>query len=233
MGAFEMQGVPAATPPPAVTDPAASIDLDAATHTIVGTASADALVRIYSDANNNGVVDGADAMVAQQQLTGGATAFSISTVLTQDTANDFLASAEVASVESSPADVPTINEDSLPPAAPVVIIPATPITVTGAGFSVIGTAEQGSLVRIYRDFNNNGIIDGADAVVGTRQLAPGGTAFTVDVPLAPGLASDFVATTMDAASNESAATNVPTVTETSPLAAAPVVTTPGSAVSVR
>jgi hypothetical protein len=90
--------------------------VNAANYSITGTAEANALVRVYSDLNNNGLIDGSDALVGSQQLAGGATAYSISVPLPQDAANNFLVRAtDVAGNNSSPADVPTITEDSTPP----------------------------------------------------------------------------------------------------------------------
>jgi len=101
---------------PTVTSPAAAVRVNAASFAIAGSAEANALVRVYSDANNNGAIDGADAMVASQQLTAGGTAISILTTLAQDAANNFLVTArDAAGNESLPADIPTITEDSTPP----------------------------------------------------------------------------------------------------------------------
>lgn len=100
---------------PTVTAPGSPTTVNAPNFNITGTATADALVRVYSDINNNGMIDGADAVVASQQLTGGATMFSVSTTLAQDAVNNFLVTAEVASSESVPTDVPTITEDSTAP----------------------------------------------------------------------------------------------------------------------
>ena len=99
-----------------VTNPAAPVSVDAAAFNIQGTAPADALVRIYTDLNNDGLINGADAEVASQQLTAGATAFAISTPLTQVSDNYFLATAfDGVLPESAPVDVPTITETSQPP----------------------------------------------------------------------------------------------------------------------
>ena len=44
--------------------------------------------------------------------------------------------------------------------------------MTFSTFPITGTAEAGSLVKIYKDTNGDGVIGVGDAVVGTKQLAP-------------------------------------------------------------
>jgi hypothetical protein len=110
IGAFEFDPT-APTLPPTVTNPAAPMSLDSPSFNIQGTAPANALVRIYSDFDNNGAVNGPDAMVAQQQLTGGSFNFSIATPLAQGVANNFTATAELSGIaESASVNVPTITD---------------------------------------------------------------------------------------------------------------------------
>ena len=198
---------------PTVTSPAAPTTVNASAFAVQGVAEANSLVSVYNDVNNNGAIDGGDTVVGQQQLTGGVTTFSISVALSQDAANNFVVTAtDAAFNQSAAADVPTITEDSIAPAAPVVTSPAAPANANGFSFAIAGTAEAGSLVKVYRDANNNGMIDAGDAVVGSQQLAAGATGFSITVPLAPGGGNDFVVTATDAAGNESAAADVPSLT---------------------
>lgn len=234
MGAFEAPLD--STPPdaPTVGSPAAATSVNAASFNITGTAEADSFVQVYSDANNNGMIDGADAVVASQQLTGGATSYSISVALTQNAANNFtVTTTDAADNESSPSNVPTITEDSTAPTAPTVGSPAAATAVNANSFSVTGTAEANSLVRIYSDANNNGLIDGADAVVGSQQLTGGATSYSISVTLTQNAANNFTVTTTDAASNESSPRDVPTITEDSTSPNAPSVGTPSAATSVN
>lgn len=227
--------VPGQTAPPTVTNPAAPVLVNAASFNVQGTAPANSLVRIYSDFDNNGQVNGADAVVGQQQLSGGATTYSVSVPLTQDAPNNFTATADdPTNTESNPVDVPTITEDSTPPAMPVVTNPATATNTVGTTFNIQGTAEANSLVQVWRDFNNNGLIDGADAVVSSQQLAGGGTNFSISTPITQSTTNDFLVTATDAAGNVSnPPTNVPTITETTvPPIAPPVVTTPSAPTTV-
>ena len=101
---------------PVVSSPSGALYVNAANHSITGTAAANALVRVYSDLNNNGLIDGSDALAGSQQLSGGGTTYSVSVPLPQDAANNFLVRAtDLAGNNSSLADVPTITEDSTAP----------------------------------------------------------------------------------------------------------------------
>jgi hypothetical protein len=112
MGSFEFGATAGQTASPIVTNPAAPVTVDQATFMIQGTAAADSFVRVYSDANDDGVVNGVDAVVNSQQLTGGGTTYSISVALTQDAANNFIVTADDATnPESNPVNVPTITDD--------------------------------------------------------------------------------------------------------------------------
>ncbi|MBK8207708.1 MAG: hypothetical protein IPK87_13110 [Planctomycetes bacterium] len=237
IGSFEDGSTPPVgqTQPPVVSAPAATVTLNAANYDIQGTAPAGSLVRIYSDANDNGVVDGADAVVNSQQLGGAATGFSITVALAQNAANNFLATADDATnTESTLVNVPTITEDSLPPALPVVTAPASAVSVSGTTYTIQGTAEAGSLVQVYRDFNNNGIIDtGSDVVVSSQQLTTGNSNFSILTGITVSTANDFLVTATDGAANESAPANVPTITENTPAAInPPVVTNPATPITV-
>ena len=102
-----------APPAPSVTDPASAVWLNADIYTIEGTAEADSLVRVHVDANNNDQVDAEETLAGQQQLSGGATAFSITVSLAQNAANNFVVTAtDAAENVSLPTDVPTITEVS-------------------------------------------------------------------------------------------------------------------------
>jgi hypothetical protein len=228
IGSFE------STPPFSVTSPAAPQTVNAASVLVEGTADADSLVQVYSDANNNGIIDGADAVVASQQLTGGATTYSITVSLTQDAVNNFLVTATPPlGSESDPIDVPTVTEDSTAPNAPVVTGPAAAVSVNAPTYTVTGTAEADSLVTVYVDVDSSGTYTLGDTVAGSQQLTGGATAYSIVVPLTQDAVNRFVVTSTDAAANESAAAVVPLITEDSTAPAAPVVTGPATAVAVN
>jgi hypothetical protein len=235
MGAYESQtGGGGGVNPPVITAPATAVTINANSFNIQGTAPVTTLVRIYSDANNDGIVNGGDVVVATQQLTGAAVNFSIATSLTQNAANNFLATAFDGTTESAPVDVPTITEDSVAPNMVVITSPASPTNVMAANFTITGTAEANALVRIYRDLNSNGVLDSGEPVVGSQQLAGGNVNFGISTPLIAASINRFLATATDAATNESTAVNVPTITETSIAPTAPpTITTPATNITVN
>jgi len=110
---------------PAVTDPSGSTTLNAANYEITGTAEANALVTVYTDVDNDGTVDdGIDESAGTVQLTDGGTAFSITAVLAQNSANNFtVTAADIAGNESTPTNVATLTEDSAGPTTPTIASP--------------------------------------------------------------------------------------------------------------
>ncbi len=138
--------------------PLEPVTVDADLYSIEGSAEAGSLVTVYLDANNNDEVDGNDAPVGQQKLTEGTTAYAVQVSLAQNADNDFVVTAtDAAGNVSAAADVPTITEDS-PPPAPVI---AGIIDDTGEGdndgitndqrLEFTGTAEADALVELFRD----------------------------------------------------------------------------------
>ena len=175
-------------------------------------------MRVYIDFNNDGLINGADAVVAQQQLAGGGTNWSINTPLTQSTTNNFVVTAQDAAGNTSAAvDVPTITETTTPPIMPPVITdPTGPVSIDALAYGIAGTAQPNSLVRIYADLNDDGFVNGTDSVVASVQLTGGAAAFNLATPLVQGAANNFLATAEDGVGNESLPVDVPTITETNP-----------------
>ena len=219
---------------PAVTSPLAALSLNAPNTTITGTADAGSLVRIYNDVNDNGAIDLGETVVGTEQLAAGQTSYSIALPLTQNSANHFLVTATVnQAAESSPMVVPTIIADSIPPVLPTVTTPAGTVTLNAQRTGIDGTAEAGSLVEVYADTNNDGIIDAGDTVVGTQQLGATSTAYSISTPLTPNAVNHFLVTATDAAGNQSAAATVPTITTDSIPPAIPTIDNPSAATSVN
>jgi C1A family cysteine protease len=106
--------------------------------------------------------------------------------------------------------------DKTAPAAPLVSDPLTAVTVNAASYAIAGTAEAGSLVQVYRDNNNDGLIDGADAVVNSQQLTGGNTSYSISASLIQNAPNDFLVTATDVAGNASTPANVPTITADTP-----------------
>jgi hypothetical protein len=111
------------------------------------------------------------------------------------------------------ANLHNIVIDTTPPDPPTVTSPASATTVpsTTTTLNITGSAEAGSLVQVWNDVNNNGVIDTGETVVASQQLTGGGTSFNISVNLATG-DNNFVVTATDAASNRSPPADVPTIT---------------------
>ncbi|MBN9522998.1 hypothetical protein J0H58_31545, partial [bacterium] len=223
------------TPPaaPVVTGPTTPVVVNAPTVTIAGTAEADSLVTVYVDADGSGTYTPGDTIADTQQLTGGATAYSITVPLAQDAVNLFVVtSTDAAENESVATTIPAITEDSTAPAAPAVTGPTAVATVNAATVTVMGTAEADSLVTVYVDADGSGTLTDGDTVVGTQQLTGGATVYSITVPLTPDAVNRLIVTSTDATENASEAASVPAVVEDSTAPAAPVVQTPAGAITV-
>ena len=212
---------------PTVTSPTQSTVVNTNAVTITGTAEAGSLVQIYNDVNNNGLIDEGDTVVASEQLDSDTSSFSLITPLSADMANHFLvAAADAAGNISAPAVVPTITQDSLAPAVPTITSPTQPTTANTNSVTITGTAEAGSLVQIYDDVNNNGLIDEGDTLVAAEQLDSNMSIYGLSAPLSADMANHFLVTVTDAAGNISAPAVVPTITQDSLAPAVPTVTSP-------
>jgi hypothetical protein len=91
------------------------------------------------------------------------------------------------------------------PDSPVVIDPVEAIILNADIYSIIGTAEDNSLVKIYS----------GTELVGSQQLVTGETTYSIEVNLTQNADNNFAATATDLAGNKSASTTVPTITEDS------------------
>jgi uncharacterized delta-60 repeat protein len=97
------------------------------------------------------------------------------------------------------------------PKAPVVLLPGGPEIIDQTTRGILGTATAGSLVRVFRDVNNNNQIDaGVDTVVGQQQLGPGATLYIVIVPLIEAAANNFLVMA-SSVNGQSPVTDVPTI----------------------
>ncbi len=212
---------------PTVTGPSGPITVNTPTAAVSGAAEANSLVRVYVDLNDNGSIDPGDLVIASEQLTGGASAYSIPAPLSPNGANHLLVTAtDAAGNQSAPVGVPTITQDSIAPAVPVGNGPTGPVSVDATTRTFTGTAEAGSLVQVYDDANHDGKIDAGDTVAGYEQLGPGQTSYSITVALAPNAPNNFLITATDAAGNRSTPIVVPTITQDSIAPAAPTVGSP-------
>lgn len=94
----------------------------------------------------------------------------------------------------------TYSIDHTAPAAPVITSPTETVVTEAVTYTLAGTAEADSLVKVYL----------GNTVVASQQLAGGATSFSIVVPLGPG-SSEFTVTATDLAGNESAATDAPSI----------------------
>src|SRR5205807_421827 len=131
---------------------------------------------------------------------------------------------DAASNRSAATSVPTIIQDSVAPSAPAVTSPPSPARVNTTTYTITGAAEANSLVQVWTDANNNGLVDTGETVVSSQQLSGGATSSSISVSLTPTLHDPLPITATDAASNRSAATTVPTIMQDSVAPSAPAVT---------
>lgn len=119
-----------------VTAPAATTSVDAPTFSIQGTGQAAATVKVYTDANDNGAIDGTDAVVAQATVAAGGS-WAVNVSLAQNQANNFQATQTISAVESASINVPTINEGA--PAA--ATIAATTAATNGGTAGILDPGD--------------------------------------------------------------------------------------------
>lgn len=106
----------------------------------------------------------------------------------------------------------SLSVDGNTPASPIVLEPITSEIINADNRTISGTAEAGSAVSVYTDPNNDG--DKSDGVVVGSGVATGG-AFAVSVPLVQDAENNFLVSSTDLAGNESASSDVATITEDS------------------
>ncbi|MFO0825009.1 MAG: DUF4214 domain-containing protein [Gemmataceae bacterium] len=107
----------------------------------------------------------------------------------------------IAGIVSSPEFIARANAA---PAKPTVTTPTSAKITQATSFTITGTAEAGTLVKIHA---NGG-------VVGTQQLAPTATTYSISVRLTVNTANNFTVTATDSFGRQSAPTTVPTITQT-------------------
>src|SRR5207245_2565202 len=109
--------------------------------------------------------------------------------------------------------------------------PAGPVSVNTTTYTISGSALAGTLVKVWRDNNLDGIVDGGDALLGSQQLASGATAYSISASLTQNADNELLVTATNTTTNkQSAEADVPTITEDSiaPLAPSKPVLDPAS-----
>ncbi|GGH03908.1 hypothetical protein GCM10007415_45130 [Parapedobacter pyrenivorans] len=195
---------------PTVAFPAAAVSVNADDYTISGLHSENGVtVKLYPDADNDGVPDNVPALDAYV-LTDGT--WSLGAPLAADSDNNFVVIAEDAAGNISGAvDVPTITEDSVAPVAPSApdLLPTSDSGVSDndnltnhTAVTLTGTAEPNSTVSLTSD---------RDGIVGTAPADGLGNWHITTGTLSVG-AHGLTATATDAAGNTSASSAVLSLT---------------------
>jgi hypothetical protein len=212
-----------ATPPPDTNAPAApaltatdpASPANDATPALSGTAEAGSTLRVFRSTNCSG-----PELATTTVPTGGG--FTL-TVTVPEGASSFTATAiDAAQNTSACSSALGYTHDATPPAAPVLTA-FDPAAGTNTNPTVSGTAEAGSVIRIFR----NGVCDGTPAMTTTTA---GNGAFTMPVAVEENKATTFSVLARDLAGNLSPCSNQRTYTHDSIAPEAPSLTgtSPGS-----
>ncbi len=169
-----------------------------------GTAEANTVVEVFIDGSSIGTTTANGSGDWSFDHTG--------TTLADGTYSVTAASTDAAGNTSAASDALMVVVDTSAPGGPDVTSPSGPTTVSNVEFSIEGTAEANSQVKVYSDDNNDGMVNGADEVVASLLLTGGKTEFAINTPLGKIGENNFVVTTTDLAGNESGAVDVATIT---------------------
>ncbi len=116
--------------------------------------------------------------------------------------------------------------DTQTPAVAVVTNPAQAVFVNADSYTIVGThAEDAVVVHLYADNNNDGVAEGSS--LASSDVVNG--QWSIPRALQADTAHNFVVLAEDAAGNQAAAVDVPTITEDSQTPQLPVVTEPAAA----
>lgn len=109
----------------------------------------------------------------------------------------------------------SIDSDRTAPAAPSISDPSTSNLTNAGSATIAGSADAGSLVRLYRDADASGTLTEGDTLADQQQLGAGESSFSFNAALTANVENHFVVTASDTATNESTASAVPTITQDS------------------
>lgn len=116
--------------------------------------------------------------------------------------------------------------DTQAPVLAVVTSPAQAVFVNADSYTIAGShAENAVVVHLYADSNNDGVAEGSS--LASSDVVNG--QWSIPRTLQADTAHNFVVLTEDAAGNQTAAVDVPTITEDSQTPLLPVVTVPAAA----
>ncbi|WP_338867188.1 Ig-like domain-containing protein [Myxococcus stipitatus] len=171
---------------PVIDTPAAGITITTTTPTFAGTAEADSIVRIFRNGTELGFATTAAT---------GRFSVTVTTALPQGSISVTATATDVPGNTSTASAPHSFSVDSVAPDAPVFETPAAGTTVATTTPTFKGTAEAGSIVRIFRDGNELGF---------TTTAADRKFSVTTTTALPQGLIS-VTATATDALGNTSTA----------------------------
>lgn len=109
----------------------------------------------------------------------------------------------------------SIDSDRTAPETPSVSNPGESSLTNAGSATIAGSADAGSLVRLYRDADASGTLSEGDKLADQQQLGSGESSFSFNAALTSDAENRFLVTASDTATNESTASTVPTITQDS------------------
>ena len=109
----------------------------------------------------------------------------------------------------------SIDSDRTAPATPSVSDPSGGSLTNSGNVTIAGSADAGSLVRLYHDADGSGTLSDGDTLADQQQLEAGESSFSFNAGLTADAENRFLVTASDSATNESTASAVPTITQDS------------------
>ncbi|CAO3383243.1 DUF4347 domain-containing protein [Azospirillum argentinense] len=107
-----------------------------------------------------------------------------------------------------PADVALSNADDDPPFIALAMVTRDDSTTGDPTVRITGIADAGSKMEVWRDLDNDGVLDPEDTLLTSVQLGDGETAFAIDVPLPNNALTDLILVAVDADGHRTAPLDV-------------------------
>ncbi|MFO1148314.1 MAG: Ig-like domain-containing protein [Alsobacter sp.] len=190
--------------------------------TITGVAETGATVTLFDDANNNGVLNNNEAVLATTVASGGS--FSTDIALSLGTHNVRAFQTDVAGNRGAVSSALAITVTAAAPNAPTGLDLATAddtgpntadnVTRNTSALTITGSGVTGATVQIFDDTNNNGVRNAGETLLATTTVI-GGT-FSADVALGAGAHNVRAIQTVAGLSSVSSDALVITVDTTAP-----------------
>ncbi len=146
--------VPAPTQP-VVTSPSSTVVTTSTTYTIAGTSDPNALVEVWTDGGTRGAIDGADTVIASQQLQAGLSNWSMTVQLTTGANQLQVTASNSVGQRSAPRIVPTItSQDQRSTWGRVTLSPSTNGIAVSAPYSGDYNADNAGRVSFCQWSNS-------------------------------------------------------------------------------